>query len=341
MLILSNCLTENPDEGCLKVAGNLIKRIKNQDSDVTVVSYERRSPLTDVHLELNKLLLNRNLIALLRQRQETVLYIPFPAKAISLAARICVLSRISPGPVHVLMTMTARHSAFAKKLLLWSGAHIMALSREAADFYGCIVGNERVTYLKTGVDTRIFSPVSEERAKALKRAYGFDPQRPVVLHVGHLKPGRNIAQLKKLDRRYQVLLVVSPQTREEQDPALREELCRAGVRIMDGYLPDIQEIYQLSDVYFFPVVEEENCIDVPLSTLEAAACGKPVAATNYGEIKSLLGNGGFYPITSFDDASLNGLIAQALDQGAGNIRQAVLDYDWENAACLLGKLDSR
>ena len=338
MLILSNCLSEQADEGCLKVAGSLIKRMKQKDAGV-VVTYERELPLSDAHLELNKWLLSRKLIALLRQ-QKTVLYLPFPSRPFAQAVRIWMLSRMAPGKVYALLTMTARHGILAKWLLKWSGAHLIVLSRKAADYYGSFIRANRIICLKTGVDTRRFCPVTPERVVELKTAYGFDPARPVVLHVGHLKPGRNVSQLKKLSGQYQVLLVVSTQTRQEQDPALREELLRAGVRIMDGYLPEIQEIYQLADVYFFPVVEEGNCIDVPLSVLEAAACGKPVVATDFGEMNELMGKDSFYPIMSFDEKDLNDAVAQALHRG-GNIRQAVLDYDWDYAVDALLKLVER
>ena len=91
MLILTNCLVKNADEGCVNVAYNLIKRIKSAISNVKVVSYERKSELTDVEMKLNKLMLSVPLIKLLR-KEKKVLYIPFPAKTISTIIRIWILS---------------------------------------------------------------------------------------------------------------------------------------------------------------------------------------------------------------------------------------------------------
>lgn len=338
MLILSNCLTDVADEGCLKVANSLVKRLKVADGTAMVVSYERRSPLTDIYMELNKFLVSRKLISLLRSRKEPVLYIPFPAKTIATAIRIFMLSCFSPVKPRVILTMMAPYSAIGKALLKMSGASLCAFSKEAADFYGGIVGPERVTYLKTGVDTGRFAPVSPEKARELKIKYGFDPDKKVILHVGHLNRGRNVSQLMKIAPEYQVLLVTSTLTKSEQDTALREELLKCpNIRLIDDYIPSIEEVYQLADVYFFPVVESCRCIDIPLSVLEAAACGKNVVTTDYGEMKQFKGKDGYFFISSFDACELNGLINRAIEETVHDIRQTVLDYDWSHGVSSLSK----
>lgn len=341
MLVLSNCLTEVVDEGCLKVANSLIKRIKVADEDVKVISFERKSNLSDIHLNLNKLLLNACLIRELRKTRETVLYIPFPAKARSMVVRTCVLSIFVRKRLRVLFAMTGGKYAFWTKILLrLSGVHIYALSESAAQHYKSMIGESRVTYLRTGVDTKRFVPVTAEKASELKKKYGLDPSRKVVLHVGHLKEGRNIAQLMKLDSRYQILLVVSTLTKAEQDGSLRRQLeDQRNIRIIDSYLPDIQEIYQLSDVYFFPVTNLNHCIEVPLSVLEAVSCGKPAVTTDFGELKSFVGKEGFFFIESFEVEALNSLVAKALGYEGNNGRTAVLPYDWSNAVKMIEKLD--
>lgn len=341
MLILSNCLTEAADEGCLKVANSLIKRIKAAGEDVKVLSFGRKSDLSDVHLTLNKLLLNCSLIRELKKTRDMVLYIPFPAKARSMVIRICVLSVFIRNRLRVLFAMTGgEYTVWTKILLRLTGVHIYALSESAAQHYKSIVGESRVTYLRTGVDTKRFAPVTIEKRAELKKKYGLDPSKKVVLHVGHLKEGRNIAQLMKLDSGYQILLVVSTLTKAEQDSALRKRLeACPNIHIIDRYLPDIQEIYQLSDVYFFPVTDPNNCIEVPLSVLEAVSCGKPAVTTDFGELKSFIGQEGFFFIDSFKTEELNSLIAQALGYEGNSIREAVLPYDWNNAAEIIKNLD--
>ncbi|MBR5773390.1 MAG: hypothetical protein IKY44_00935, partial [Clostridia bacterium] len=66
MLILSNALTNVVDEGCVKVANSLVKRIKSTDESTTVITFDRQSDLADEHLAVNKLLLSRGLISRVR-----------------------------------------------------------------------------------------------------------------------------------------------------------------------------------------------------------------------------------------------------------------------------------
>ena len=118
-------------------------------------------------------------------------------------------------------------------------------------------------------------------------------------------------------------------TKDEADVNLKNELLsKPNIRIIDEYVPDIQELYQLSDVYFFPVVEDGHCIDVPLSCLEAAACGKTVITTPYGEMKQLIGRSGFNQINDFDTMTINSAIEDAL-RISGSSTDLVAEYDWK------------
>lgn len=329
MLILTNGLTDVVDEGFLKVANSLVKRIKSKAEKSThIITYDRKSNLSDRHIEVNKLLLNKELKSIIRERNEKLLYIPFPAKPIATALRVFNLSRYAKKGLSVVITMTDGLDFFSRLLLKLSGAKIILFSEAAKNTYASVVGDERVVYLKTGVDCQQFAPLSAEEGAALKSQFGFDPGKKLVLHVGHLNEGRNIAQLEKLATEYSVLLVTSTLT--QQDAALKARLEGAGVRIIDSYIPNIQQVYQMCDVYFFPVLAAGNCIDMPLSCLEAAACNKPVITTDYGEMSAFRGKSGFYFIDSFDEQSLKTLVQKALSESSSP-RSAVIDYDWRNA----------
>lgn len=338
MLILSNGLTDTADEGFLKVATSLIKRLKLKNPKTMVISYERKSDITDRYIELNKLLLNKELFTLLRKNNDSFLYIPFPARMIATALRVFILSLLSKQRVNVLLVMKNDADFFTKIFLKISKANIMVLSEESADFYRDFLPNKKVQHIKAGVDTDIFTPVSTEVSKLLKIKYGFNPEKPIILHVGHLNEGRNIAQLMKINPEYQVLLVTSTLTKNEQNEELKKKLLDTpNIRIIDKYIPSIKEVYQLSDVYFFPVIEPCNCIDIPLSCLEAAACNLPVITTSYGAMKEFKGKKDFYFINSFEN--INEIISQVLTEENVSSRKAVLEYDWENAACILNKLN--
>ena len=54
MIVLSDCLTNKIDEGCLKVANSLTKRLKKADASTMVISFERKPDYSDIHMSLNK-----------------------------------------------------------------------------------------------------------------------------------------------------------------------------------------------------------------------------------------------------------------------------------------------
>ena len=341
MLILSNGLAEVVDEGFLKVANSLIKRLKEADPKTFVVSYDQKSSLTDRYLELNKFLLSRDLIALLRKETDPVLYVPAPAKPWATALRIFLLSMAVKKKPYVLAVMNGRMGKVAKWLLKGSGARFMVLSKGSETFYKNIVSPARVTYLKAGVDTQKFCPVSPEEAASLKAQYGLDPDRPVVLHMGHMQEGRNLRQLMKLNPDWQIVLVISTLYRQNQDLQLRKDLLSCpNITLLEEYLPKVEEVCQMADVYFFPVEAEGQYIDLPLSVMEAAACDKPIVATAYGALKEFMGKEGFYFIDSFEETSLNALICKALSEKEPT-RRWVLDRDWSGAVSRLQELKRR
>lgn len=333
MLILTNCLIKNADEGCVNIAYNLIKRIKAAVSDVKVVSYERTSELTDVQMELNKLMLSIPLIKLLR-KEKKILYIPFPAKMIATAIRIWILSRFCKD-LSVLISMHDGIDKLSGLLLKSSKAKLFVLSESAYKDFESFAG-ERVVHIKTGVDTEKFVPVSPEKSRELKIKHGFSPDKKVILHVGHLNEGRNIGELLNINDDYQILLVTSTLTKNEQNNELKNRLqSKSNIRIIDDYIPDIQEIYQLSDAYFFPVTQSGHCIDIPLSCLEAAGCNLPVVTTSYGAMNEFKGKKGFYHIDSFEN--INEIIKNALSVNEVSSRESVIEYDWNNAIEILSR----
>lgn len=331
MLILSNALTNVVDEGCVKVANSLVKRIKSADRSATVIAFERQSDLADEYMTVNKLLFSRKLILRLRENKGNIIYIPFPAKSRSTALRVFMLSLFAGKNFRVMLSMTSGLDFISKLLFKMSRARLIVFSKRSFELYSSVVGKKRVAYLKAGVDTEKFVSVSPETARKLKEKYGFDPNKKLVLHVGHINRGRNVEQLKKLTDNYQVLLIASTQTKDEQDKEIKNELLSCGVVIIDSYIPDIEQVYQMADVYLFPVVEKGRCIDVPLSCMEAAACDKPIVTTDFGEMREFIGKDGFYFINSFEADRICSRIEEALRADGVSTRQAVLDYDWSIA----------
>lgn len=144
-----------------------------------------------------------------------------------------------------------------------------------------------------------FRPADAPTRATLRRRWGLD-QRPVLLHVGHIKENRNLGCLVDAQRsgRFQVLVVGSES--ESRPGPWRQELQAAGCRVHSEYLPAIEEVYQLADLYAFTVratlpaaypagYNEIGVIDFPLSVLEARSSGLPVVSTRHDALEHFLG----------------------------------------------------
>ena len=332
-MILTNSLTQIVDEGATKVANSLIRRMKKAEPSLTVLSCGAEAEGSDVHIPSNKLLLNGKLAMTIRRSGEDLLYMPSYARMLPPAVRVFLLSFYTRGKLRVLLPMISPMGRLPRWLFRRSGAEIICLSADARDFYRREIGGP-VLYLRTGVDTARFAPVSPEKKAELRRKYGIPLDKPVVLHVGHMTQGRNISLLTQVNQAFHIVLVVSAQA---EDDVLRTTLRACpDLTLIETYQPHIEEIYQLADVYLFPVQQALKCIDVPLSALEAAACGVPVVSTVYGEMTQLIGQEGFYALTDMSPEALNALLKQAVQDGK-NPRSAVLPYDWANAVQTLLK----
>lgn len=123
-----------------------------------------------------------------------------------------------------------------------------------------------------GINSEKFAPAAVEDAKALKEKYGFDAGQPLVLHVGHCTGGRGLEDFLRIKGAQRLIIASGMYEDEELVKALEDD----GVTIMSGYLQNVEEIFQMSDVYLFPTRSCENVISIPLSVMEALACGVPV-----------------------------------------------------------------
>lgn len=123
-----------------------------------------------------------------------------------------------------------------------------------------------------GIKEEKFAPVSSEKARQLKQKYGLDPEKLLIIHVGHCSKGRGLEDFVRLTN-VERLVIASGMF---EDAATVQKLEQAGVKIHKGFLENVEEIYQMADVYLFPTKSAEFVISIPLSVMEALSAGTPV-----------------------------------------------------------------
>jgi len=144
--------------------------------------------------------------------------------------------------------------------------------------------------LMLGVNLKKFSPVSIEQRNEIRKLLNLPLDKKILLHVGHLNPGRNLSLMTRFKEDRDVLPVVIGSTTVCPDTKIVNSLEDAGVKIIHEYLDNIEMFYQAADCYIFPVVDPHCCIQIPLSVLEALACGIPTVATRFEGLPYFLPN---------------------------------------------------
>ena len=119
-----------------------------------------------------------------------------------------ILSFYSRDAKTVISAMLPDFSPISTKFIsLLKPNLILTQSRETEDkfrYLGC-----QVEFLPCGVDIEKFTPVNSKIKAKLRRKYGIDDDKFVILHVGSIKPGRGVQILTKLQSEDTQVLVVS------------------------------------------------------------------------------------------------------------------------------------
>ncbi len=198
------------------------------------------------------------------------------------------LASIFPGSKSI---VSATHPQFSKweKLALgfFKPDLVLVQSKSMEDFFSR--KGFKTAWLSGGVDVDKFSPVPKAKRLELRRKYGLEEDKLIVLHVGHVRPNRNLELLVPIQQQGGIQVVIAGSTTVRADERVAQRLKDAGCVVWVKYFPNIEELFQLADCYVFPVMTDNGAVQVPLTVLEAAACNLPVVTTPFGGLPDLVG----------------------------------------------------
>jgi glycosyltransferase involved in cell wall biosynthesis len=217
-------------------------------------------------------------------RPELIVYSPLASGTFFSYLKLFLIGIAQPESKTLLINLQRRHHGFLSRLIIRQIKPDFVAVFSKPDFNYIKSIKIKLFFCKTGVDNLQFSQISDQKKSELRKKYGYEKEDRIILHVGHLNKGRNIKSLKSLVSEGNKVLIAGS-TSTTADQALKQELIKTGIRIFDYYIENIEELYQLSDVYLFTVISNHSAIEFPLSVLEAMACNLPVITTPYGSLK--------------------------------------------------------
>ena len=321
--MISNALDPPPDEGIKKCAQQLAVLLAEKGAIV----YRIRQ---DAPFVARKLLASPQLLRTLRKnRVRVVVYVPTQSATLGSLVRSTVL-RLLVGVKVVLLALQARDLRKVPPVLATYLRPDLVLTPSPSMLRAAERCGLKAAEVPLGVDLDRFQPVSPGRKLELREKYALPAQHPIVLHVGHASRRRGLDWITRLSPDIVRIVVIGRSLGLDQHVV--EVLRGSGIRVFDRYMPEIHELYQLADVYAFPVRHEQAAIAAPLSVLEAMACNLPVVSTSYGALPQMLveGTGLFF---TEDELHFRAGVAAALDMPRDEVRtrEQVLRYGWTAA----------
>jgi glycosyltransferase involved in cell wall biosynthesis len=188
-----------------------------------------------------------------------------------------------------------------------------------------------VDTLPVGVDVQRFRPPEPGEKQRLRRSWGLPVEGDVVLHVGHLVRARNLQVLTALAARTSITpVLLASHVRDSGSQDLLDELRRAGVVVLEGYQPGVEELYRAVDCYVFTSRAWGGGIEMPLSVLEALASDLPVASTLFGALPERFENSDGVRFATSDEDLIEMVVRQVRERP--HTRHLVEQYSWDAVA---------
>jgi len=331
MIIITDTLKLPLDEGPKNIAHNIIYSYKNKHScSVYSINSGHIISYIDKYFTLNKLYFNfRFYNAVKSESFKRILYIPYSSITTASLLRSKLLSIFTKKKVNILSIQPVFYNFLQKSVisLLLRPHNIITQSVNWTYKLKNIGINS--TSLPMGVDTIVFRECNREKKMQLRKKYSIDPQKKLLLHVGHLKYNRNINWIVKIKRALHDMnfLFVANQT-VTPDVGATAFLKNNGIIVMKQYVPTISEIYHLADFYVFTVQRDDGATETPLSVLEAMATNLPIVTTRYGSLPDTFSEDQCFKYADNPDQMIS-ILKSGFPEGQIDNREKILPYSWE------------
>jgi len=262
---------------------------------------------------------------------DRLIYVPRAAGTRNAFIRSQMLGRLVPGAKIMMVSLQQRHYGPAARAFIRRFHPYITVSQglETRDQLRRL--DIPSMAIPSGVDHDMFRPASRDERRRLRLEHGIDPERFVILHVGHLRTQRNVELLGRLRQTVDADVVMVASTSTTADVGLGEKLRARGVHIIDRYVPDVADFYRIADCYLFPVHVYYGAIEMPLSVLEAMSCGIPVVSTPFGSLPYWLEPGPGIEYAASDDTLVEAVrrhMSSGLPSDPEVIRERSRGFSW-------------
>lgn len=343
IIVYSEVLYPPFDEGIRNTAYQLLKTLSNQEIialGLTKANINSEDPeITGI--PTNKLLISYKLYKKIKAfSPDALIYIPGGCGTFWSFVRGWILKRYIKNKKVLLILLQPRKYTKLKRFAIKLFKPYKVLTPSQIIIKDMESLNIKCDFFPLGVDQNQFKPLQNKEKKIeLRHKYNLPEDRYLILHVGHINNGRNLKELISLqggENQVVILGSTSTPTQEGIDQKLKNKLEKQGIIIITQYINNMEEIYQLSDLYVFPVKLESGVISIPLTILEAMACNLPILTRNIGTLEKL-----------FEEGKSNGFLYYSNEkqliekfkiikkEKEINTKNLVQRYTWENTLKLM------